>query len=116
MQQPSDPAGGPAIQPFEPSRTLHATNYTPRRSRTVRGRALHHPRANRTADEILGLAPSVTPANGSLDAEIKQYLEDHTTGTTSLMYWQVNPFVISREGGFLTTSSRRISAAIPPSF
>jgi len=97
MQRSSNQAGGPLIQPFEPSRPVRATNYTPRRSRTVHGRALRNAQVHRTADEILGLAPSIAPPDGSLDAEIKQYLEDHATGTTSLMYWQVNLFVVSGE-------------------
>ena len=81
---------GPALQAVEISRPLRATNYTPRRSRAIRGRSLRNSTAHRTADEILGLAKSDAPKHGSLDAEIENYLADSSTSKSSLLYWQVN--------------------------
>lgn len=86
----SSQAAGPTFQVVETSRPLRATNYTPSRSRAIRGRSLRSSTAHRTADEILGLARSNVPETGSLDAEIQNYLADSSTGTCSLLYWQAS--------------------------
>jgi hypothetical protein len=82
-------AAGPAFQVVPNSQLLRATNYTPHRSRTIRGRSLRNSTAHRTADEILGLARSNASTTDSLDGEITQYLNDSSTGMSSLTYWQV---------------------------
>ena len=71
-----------------------ATDYIPCRSRAIWGRSLWNSTAHRTADDILGLTRSNNPVHGSLDAEIAQYLNDSSTGTCSLTYWQVMHVII----------------------
>lgn len=85
--------GGPNLQGANPSHPrVPATNYTPVRSRAIRGRSLRNSTAHRTADDILGLNTRGNrnqPSNGSLDMEIERYLSDTSTGISSIMYWQV---------------------------
>lgn len=87
------PAGAPNFQHANSSRPcFQASNYTPARSRTIRGRSLRNSTAHRTADDILrlgrGSSPNL-PSHGSLDVEIEGYLNDTLAGISNMLYWQV---------------------------
>jgi hypothetical protein len=56
------------------------------------------PRSQPTARDILGLnKPRVRNFDRSLEIEVDLYLNDPETGTSSLMYWQVNSFLFNAE-------------------